>query len=99
MQNARRACRVHVCVCVFDGSGEGLRSHRASTPGQHPVNARSTPGQRPVNAVTHPQAERARGGSVKTVSELQALVGSLQAQVAGLQKRDKLEKVRRAERG
>ncbi|PNW73273.1 hypothetical protein CHLRE_14g625802v5 [Chlamydomonas reinhardtii] len=38
------------------------------------------------------QAERARGGSVKTVSELQALVGSLQAQVAGLQKRDKLEK-------
>eukprot|EP00198_Chlamydomonas_reinhardtii_P003478 XP_001692814.1 predicted protein [Chlamydomonas reinhardtii] len=37
-------------------------------------------------------AERARGGSVKTVSELQALVGSLQAQVAGLQKRDKLEK-------
>ncbi|KAG2423091.1 hypothetical protein HXX76_002316 [Chlamydomonas incerta] len=38
------------------------------------------------------QAERARGGSAKTVAELQALVNSLQAQVAGLQKREKLEK-------
>ncbi|GIL57188.1 hypothetical protein Vafri_12491 [Volvox africanus] len=39
------------------------------------------------------QRERARGGNTKTVSELQALVGSLQSQIASLQSQAKLDKL------
>ncbi|GLI67633.1 hypothetical protein VaNZ11_011881 [Volvox africanus] len=39
------------------------------------------------------QRERARGGNTKTVSELQALVGSLQSQIASLQSQAKLNKL------
>ncbi|GLC65192.1 hypothetical protein PLESTF_000262000 [Pleodorina starrii] len=39
------------------------------------------------------QRERARGGNTKTVSELQALVGSLQGQIASLQSQARLDKL------
>lgn len=39
------------------------------------------------------QRERARAGSAKTVSELQALVAGLQGQLAAAQARAKLDKV------
>lgn len=41
------------------------------------------------------QRERARSGNAKTLSELQALVGSLQGQMASLQSQAKLHKVGR----